>query len=94
MATVTECLAAGLDSVALIDSIDADASSVPDCEGLSQSEINELVQRNVDHLEIILLYEPVDSDDDTPNVKGSSSSKKTDCSNAITKGKAYISSNS
>ncbi len=94
MATVAEVLAAGLDSVALIDSIDADASSVPQCEGLSQSEINELVQRNVDHLEIILLYEPVDSDDDTPNVKGSSSSKKTDCSNAITKGKAYISSNS
>ena len=94
MATVAEVLAAGLDSVALIDSIDADASSVPECEGLSQSEINELVQRNVDHLEVILLYEPVDSDDDTPNVKGSSSSKKTDCSNAITKGKAYISSNS
>jgi hypothetical protein len=92
MATVTEVLDAALHSVALIDSIDADASSVPDCEGLSQSEINELVQRNVDHLEIILLYEPVE--DDTPNVKGSSSSKKTDCSNAITKGKAYISSNS
>ena len=94
MATVAEVLAAGLDSVALIDSIDADASSVVACEGLSQSEINELVQRNVDHLEIILLYEPVDSDDETPNVKGSSSSKKTNCSNAITKGKAYISSNS
>ena len=93
MATVAEVLAAGLDSVALIDSIDADASSVPMCEGLSQSEINELVQRNVDHLEIILLYEPVDSEDDTPNVKGSSSSKKTDCSNAITKGKAYIAAN-
>ena len=94
MATVTEVLDAALHSVALIDSIDADASSVSACEGLSQSEINELVQKNVDHLEIILLYEPVDSDDDTPNVKGSSSSKKTDCSNAITKGKAYISSNS
>jgi len=94
MATVTEVLDAALHSVALIDSIDADASSVPACEGLSQSEINALVQRNVDHLEIILLYEPVDSDDDTPNVKGSSSSKKTNCTNAITKGKAYISSNS
>lgn len=94
MATVTEVLDAALDSVALIDSIDADASSVPDCEGLSQSEINALVQRNVDHLETILLYEPADSDDDTPNVKGSSSSKKTNCTNAITKGKAYISSNS
>ncbi len=94
MATVTEVLDAALDSVALIDSIDADASSAPQCVGLTQSEINELVQRNVDHLEIILLYEPVDSDDDTPNVKGSSSSKKTNCTNAITKGKAYISSNS
>ena len=94
MATVTEVLDAALDSVALIDSIDADASSVPDCKGLSQSEINALVQRNVDHLEIILEYAPVDSDDDTPNVKGSSSSKKTNCTNAITKGKAYISSNS
>ena len=93
MATVTEVLDAALDSVALIDSIDADASSVPACEGLSQSEINALVQRNVDHLEIILLYEPVDSDDDTPNVKGSSSSKKTNCTNAITKGKAYIAAN-
>tara|TARA_B100001248_G_C27032938_1_gene297241 strand:+ start:213 stop:497 length:285 start_codon:yes stop_codon:yes gene_type:complete len=94
MATVTEVLDVALHSVALIDSIDADASSESACKGLSQSEINELVQRNVDHLEIILLYEPVDSEDDRPNVKGSSSSKKTDCSNAITKGKAYISSNS
>ena len=93
MATVTEVLDAALDSVALIDSIDADVSSVPDCEGLTQSEINALVQRNVDHLETILLYEPVDADDETPNVKGSSSNKKTDCTNAITKGKAYISSN-
>ena len=37
---------------------------------------------------------PVDSDDDTPNVKGSSSSKKTTCSGGVTTGKAYISANS
>jgi hypothetical protein len=61
---------------------------------MNQAEINEVVQRNVDHLEIILAYAPVDSDDDTPNVVGSSSSKKTDCSNAITTGKAYIAANS
>ena len=53
-----------------------------------------MVQRNVDHLETILEYAPVDSDDETPNVKGSSSSKKTDCTNAITVGKTYITSNS
>ena len=60
---------------------------------MSQADINVLVQRNVDHLETILLYEPVDSDDDTPNVVGSSSSKKTTCSSAVTTGKAYIAAN-
>jgi hypothetical protein len=32
---------------------------------MTQEEINEMVQRNVDHLEIILAYAPVDEDDDT-----------------------------
>jgi len=27
---------------------------------MSQEEINEMVQRNVDHIELILAYEPVD----------------------------------
>ena len=94
MATVTEVLTAATDSVTLINAIDADASAVNAVEGMTQDEINEVVQRNVDHLEIILAYEPVDSDDDTPNVVGSSSSKKTTCSTAITTGKAYISANS
>ena len=89
--TVSEVLTAAMDSVNLINEVNAGTWNV---EGMEQSEINELVQRNVDHLEIILAYAPVDSDDDTPNVVGSSSSKKTDCTNAITTGKAYISSNS
>jgi len=92
--TVSEVLTAAMDSVTLINAINTDASAVSAVEGMEQSEINDMVQRNVDHLEIILAYAPVDSDDDTPNVVGSSSSKKTDCTNAITTGKAYISSNS
>ena len=89
--TVSEVLTAAMDSVTLINEVNA---GTWDVEGMEQSEINDMVQRNVGHLEIILAYEPVDSDDDTPNVVGSSSSKKTDCTNAIATGKAYISSNS
>jgi hypothetical protein len=44
-------------------------------EGMTQEEINEMVQRNVDHLELILAYAPVDEDDDTPDVAGDSSDK-------------------
>ena len=73
MATVTEVLTAGTDSVNLIDGVKAGSWSV---EGMTQSEINEMVQRNVDHLELILEYAPVDSDDDTPDVKGAADSKK------------------
>ncbi len=99
--TVAEVLTAAIDSVTLINDINTNGkksvyvggSAEQDTE-MSQADINEVVQRNVDHLETILLYEPVDSDDDTPNVKGSSSSKKNDCSTAITTGKAYISANS
>ena len=89
--TVSEVLTAAMDSVNLINEVNA---GTWDVEGMEQSDINDMVQRNVDHLEVILAYAPVDSDDDTPNVVGSSSSKKTDCTNAITTGKAYISSNS
>jgi hypothetical protein len=42
-------------------------------------------------LEIILAY---DGSDDLPNVVGSSSSKKTNCTNGINTGKAYIAANS
>jgi|TARA_R100001443_G_scaffold72530_1_gene80647 hypothetical protein len=89
--TVAECLTAGMDSVTLINSINTDASAESKVEGMTQAEINVMVQKNVDHLEIILAY---DGTDDLPNITGSSSSKKTDCTNAITTGKAYISANS
>ena len=89
--TVTECLAAGTDSVNLIDGVKAGSWNV---EGMTQTEINEMVQRNVDHLEIILEYAPVDSDDDTPDVKGAASNLKTTHVAAIATGKQYITDNS
>ena len=89
--TVTECLAAGTDSVNLIDGVKAGSWNV---EGMKQSEINEMVQRNVDHLELILEYAPVDSDDETPDVKGAADSKKTTHVAAIATGKKYITDNS
>ena len=89
--TVTECLAAGTDSVTLIDGVKAGSWEVT---GMTQAEINEMVQRNVDHLELILEYAPVDSDDDTPDVKGAADSKKTTHVAAIATGKKYITDNS
>ena len=98
--TVAECLTAAEDSVTLINDINTNGKKSTYVGGtadtdtdMSQADINATVQRNVDHLETILLYEPVDSDDDTPNVVGSSSSKKTTCSSAVTTGKAYIAAN-
>ena len=96
--TVAEVLTAATDSVTLINDINTKGkkseyvggSAEADTE-MSQDDINACVQRNVDHLETILAY---DGENDQPNVKGSSSSKKNDCSTAITTGKAYISSNS
>lgn len=90
--TVSEVLTAATDSVTLINAIDADASAVDAVEGMSQDEINEVVQRNVDHIEIILAYAPVDSDDDTPDVAGDSSDKSS-YTDAVTTGKAYIAAN-
>jgi len=91
MATVTEVLTAGTDSVNLIDGVKAGSWNV---EGMEQSEINEMVQRNVDHLELILEYAPVDSDDNTPDVKGAADSKKTTHVAAVATGKKYITDNS
>ena len=90
--TVSEVLTAATDSVTLINAINTDASAVGAVEGMTQDEINEVVQRNVDHLEIILEYAPVDSDDDTPDVKGDSSDKSS-YTGAVTTGKAYIAAN-
>jgi len=88
--TVTECLAAGTDSVNLIDGVKAGSWEVT---GMTQAEINEMVQRNVDHLSTILLYEPVDSDDETPDVKGAASNLKTTHVAAVTTGTDYIAAN-
>ena len=98
--TVAECLTAATDSVTVINDINTNGkkstyvggSAEADTTTMTQAEINELVQRNVDHLETILAYEPVDSDDDTPDVKGSSDSK-TAYTGAVTTGKAYIAAN-
>ena len=99
--TVAECLTSAIDSVTVINDINTNGkkstyvggSAEADTTTMTQAEINEMVQRNVDHLETILLYEPVDAEDNTPNVVGSSSSKKTTCSGGVTTGKAYIAAN-
>ena len=87
--TVSEVLTAATDSVTLINGVNAGTWNV---EGMEQSDINDMVQRNVDHLEIVLAYAPVDDDDDTPDVAGSSDDK-TSYTDAITTGKTYITDN-
>ena len=87
--TVSEVLTAATDSVTLINAVNG---GTQDVSLMSQAEINEMVQRNVDHLEIILAYAPVDSDDDTPDVTGSADDK-TSYTTAITVGKQYITDN-
>ena len=92
--TVSEVLTAATDSVTLINDVNTNGSDSDYVqEGATQTEINDMVQRNVDHLEIVLAYAPVDEDDDTPDVAGSSDDK-TSYTTAISTGKAYISSNS
>ncbi len=90
MATVTEVLTAATDSVTLINAVNGGTHEVGT---MTQEEINDMVQRNVDHLELILAYEPSDEDDDTPDVVGDSSDKSS-YTDAIATGKAYISNNS
>jgi len=87
--TVSEVLTAATDSVTLINGVNA---GTWDVEGMEQSDINDMVQRNVDHLEIVLAYAPVDEDDDTPDVAGSSDDK-TSYTTAIATGNAYIAAN-
>ena len=89
MATVTEVLTAATDSVTLINAVNGGSQDVTD---MTQEEINEMVQRNVDHLEIILAYAPTDEDDETPDVAGDSSDKSS-YTGAIATGKAYIAAN-
>ena len=103
--TVTEFLSAGTDSVTLINDINTNGSNsihagatlnIDDevvASTWTQAEINECVQRNVDHLSTILLYAPVDADDDTPNVAGAASNLKTTHVAAVTTGTDYIAAN-
>jgi hypothetical protein len=84
MQTVEQVLTTATDSVSLINGVN-DGSW--DVGTMTQEEINEMVQRNVDHLEIILAYEPSDEDDDTPDVVGDSSDKSS-YTDAIATGKA------
>jgi hypothetical protein len=88
--TVEQVLTAATDSVTLINAVNGGTYEVGT---MTQAEINEMVQRNVDHLEIILAYAPVDEDDDTPDVAGDSSDKSS-YTDAITTGNTYITNNS
>ena len=95
--TVAEVLTAATDSVTVINDINtngnksshaggqADASGNAVAGTWSQADINACVQRNVDHLELILEYTD-------PDVKNSSDDKSSYTS-AITTGKAYIAAN-
>jgi hypothetical protein len=56
-----------------------------DVGNMTQAEINDMVQRNVDHLELILAYTD-------PDVAGDASDKSS-YTGAITTGKAYIAAN-
>ena len=87
--TVAEVLTAATDSVTLINAINGGTHEVG---SMTQAEINDMVQRNVDHLEIILAYAPVDENDDRPDVAGDSSDKSS-YTDAIATGKAYIAAN-
>jgi hypothetical protein len=83
MATVAEVLTAATDSVTLINAVNGGTHEVG---SMTQAEINEMIQRNVDHLEIILAYTD-------PDVAGDSSDKSS-YTTAITTGTDYISNNS
>ena len=88
--TVTEVLTAATDSVTLINDVNTNgANSTRIMPDLTQAEINAVVQRNVDHLELILAY---NGNNDTPDVAGSSDDKSS-YTGAVTTGKAYIAAN-
>ena len=88
--TVAQVLSAADDSVTLINDINTNGSNsnyVP--SHFSQEDINDKVQRNVDHLEIILAW---DGSNDQPDVAGSPDDKSS-YTDAIATGKAYIAAN-
>jgi hypothetical protein len=98
MTTVSEVLTAATDSVMVINDINTKgansiyAGAMINPEGgviastWTQAEINETVQRNVDHIELILAYTE-------PDVAGDSADKSS-YTTAVTTGKTYITDNS
>ena len=89
--TVERVLEIATDSVTLINDVNTNgASSEYLLEGLSQSEVNNVVQKNVFHLETILAY---DGSSTKPDVAGRSADKSSYTA-ATTTGKNYITANS
>ena len=84
MQTVAEVLTAATDSVTLINEVNG--GTYETAFNMTQEEINEMVQRNVKHLEIILAYTE-------PDVAGDASDKSS-YTDAITTGNTYITNNS
>ena len=90
--TVERLLEIADDSVLLINDVNTKGASsnyLP--QGLSQSEVNKAIQRNVDHLETTLAYDG--SSTNVPDIAGSSADKSSYTA-AITTGKNYITANS
>ena len=83
MQTVEQVLTAATDSVTLINAVNG---GTHDVSLMTQEEINDMVQRNVDHLELILAYTD-------PDVAGDSSDKSS-YTDAIATGNTYITDNS
>ena len=90
--TVEQVLTGADDSVTLINQINGGDFSYF-MEDYTQAIVNRRVQENVDYLEIVLAMSPMDSDDPTPDVAGSSADK-TSYTTAIATGKQYITDNS
>mgnify|MGYP003681406903 CR=1 FL=1 len=85
--TVTQVLTIATDSVTLINDVNGGSYNVT---GMTQAEINDMVQRNVEHLETILTYDSIMVA--VPNIVDSSEDKSS-YTGAITTGKAYIAAN-
>ena len=85
--TVAEVLTAATDSVTLINAVNGGSHNVT---GKTQAEINEMVQRNVDHLSTILSYDS--SMQGVPNIADASDDKSS-YTTAITTGTDYIAAN-
>ena len=87
--TVAQVLTAATDSVTLINNIN-DGSLDLVLASMTQAKINEMVQRNVDHLTTILSYDS--SMEGVPNIVDSSEDKSS-YTTAITTGTNYIAAN-